>query len=198
MHHEANADISTFYLRGFAMTTTLSCTGPQIQHAKDSAAQEQERSRWYVSMKPETGFLCQQKNWLVMINAHKMSTLCPSDHDHPQNFMSILYSLTCLIMKHVSLNQGTATEERPASWGRHLGDRISRRWHIGPVKNFKTCQNPQFILKKGSKMTWKKSAFYRLFPPFSRYFPPFSGFEISVFFSHVCHVMDFGMLKVSH
>ena len=61
MHHEANADISTFYLRGFAMTTTLSCTGPQIQHAKDSAAQEQERSRWYVSMKPETGFLVPTK-----------------------------------------------------------------------------------------------------------------------------------------
>ena len=143
------------------------------------------------------GFLCQQKTGLWW----STPTRCP----HCVLLTVIIpriswvyYSLTCLIMKHVSLNQGTATEERPASWGRHLGDRISRRWHIGPVKNFKTCQNPQFIFKKGSKMTWKKSAFYRLFPPFSRYFPPFSGFEFSFFFSHACHVMDFGMLKVSH
>ena len=81
--------------------------------------------------------------------------------------------------QHFTLSQGTATEEQAASWGRHLGVRISRIWRRGNVKHLKKSSKPKIHSQKTFK---KNSAFFRFFPPFSRVFPPFSGFGIFIFF----------------
>ena len=148
----------------------LSCTGP---HAKDSADQEQELSRWDGSMKPETGS-AKSTTWVMMFHVYHMSTLCPHDHDHP---LSTFYS------QPRNSHRRASSLMRKAPWCKNFPN-LAKGKRETLQKKFKTQNSfPKNVQKK-----------IRLFPVFSAFFPGFSAFfrlwYFHFFFCPACHVVD--------
>ena len=67
------------------------------------------------------------------------------------------------------------------------------RWKI--LKHVKTHNSFSKKVQKWHEKNPPFTGFFRLFPGIFRLFPVL---KFPFFFSHACHVMDFGMLKVSH